>query len=395
MSAFFLDMLQGLTTLKLFGRSREQAGNIQEISSQYGKTTMEVLRTAFQTSLVLEWSATAATAMVALEVSFRLVNGSLPFFVAFSVLLLTPEFFLPLRRYALRYHAGARAKAAAERISAVLDTPEHAVLSQPGLGIKAPSLADGVLANIRFENVSFSYQDGQRPALANLTLTIAHGRTVALVGPTGAGKSTISSLLLRFIEPSSGVLTVGDSPLSAYTVEAWRTQIAWVPQHPYLFYGSVAENILRARPSASREEMLAASHAANAHEFILSLANGYQTQLGEKGVRLSGGQKQRIAIARAFLKDAPILIMDEATSHLDRENEALIATALATLMEGRTTIIIAHRLAMAYEADQIVVMDHGRVSQMGSHYDLIMQDGPYQSLYASYLGDSKSDGYQA
>ena len=394
MSAYFLDMLQGLPTLKLFGRSREQADNIKEISSQYGKTTMEVLRTAFQTSLVLEWSATAATAMVALEVSFRLVNGSLPFDIALAVLLLTPEFFLPLRSYALRYHAGAQAKAVAKRLSAILDTAEPTVghLSRIADTITHPF--EGPLADIRFEDVSFAYQDGQRPVLSNISLTIPHGRTVALVGPTGAGKSTISSLLLRFIEPSGGVITVGGTPLSGYALDIWRRQVAWIPQHPHLFYGSVAENILLARPAASKEKMLAASYAANAHEFIHSLPDGYDTQLGEKGIRLSGGQRQRIAIARAFLKDAPLLIMDEATSHLDTECEGLIAAALATLMQGRTTLIIAHRLALVYKADQIVVIDNGRVAQSGSHNDLLSQEGPYRHLYASYTGETELGEFQ-
>jgi thiol reductant ABC exporter CydD subunit len=394
MSAFFLDMLQGLPTLKLFGRSREQADNIEEISSQYGKTTMEVLRTAFQTSLVLEWSATAATAMVALEVSFRLVNGSLPFDVALAVLLLTPEFFLPLRRYALRYHAGAQAKAVAKRLSAVLDTAELTTSHLSRLADTIPYPLEGPLADICFEDVSFAYQNGQRPALSNISLTIPHGRSVALVGPTGAGKSTISSLLLRFIEPSGGVINIGSTPLLNYALDMWRSQVAWVPQYPYLFYGSVAENILLASPSASKEKMLAASYAANAHEFIHSLPYGYDTQLGEKGIRLSGGQRQRIAIARAFLKDAPFLILDEATSHLDTENEELIAAALSALVQGRTTLIIAHRLALVYKADQIVVMNNGRVTQCGSHEDLLSQEGPYRQLYASYSGETSVEGFQ-
>jgi ABC-type multidrug transport system fused ATPase/permease subunit len=250
------------------------------------------------------------------------------------------------------------------------------------------------VAGIRFENVSFAYQDGQRPALSQISLTIPHGHSVALVGPTGAGKSTISSLLLRFIEPSSGVITVSGTPLISYELDTWRHQVAWVPQHPHLFYGSVAENILLANPAASKEKMLAASHAANIHEFIHSLPEGYDTQVGEKGIRLSGGQRQRIAIARAFLKDAPLLIMDEATSHLDTESEGLIAAALEALMQERTTLIIAHRLVLAYKADQIVVMDNGRVTQSGSHDDLLSQEGPYRQLYTSYTGQTAVGGFQ-
>ena len=235
---------------------------------------MEVLRTAFQTSLVLEWSATAATAMVALEVSLRLLNRSLPFDVALAVLLLTPEFFLPLRRFALRYHAGAQAKAVAEHLTAVIDTGGPTPGYHSGLTDTRSHPAARPLADIRIQNVSFAYQDGQRPALSRISLTFPHGHTVALVGPTGAGKSTISNLLLRFIEPSSGTIFIGDTPLMTYAPDAWRQQIAWVPQHPHLSYSSVAENILLARPSADKEEMLAVASAANAHDFILSLPEG-------------------------------------------------------------------------------------------------------------------------
>lgn len=386
MSAFFLDMLQGLPTLKMFGRSREQAANIREISRHYGNTTMEVLRTAFQTALVLEWSATAATALVALEVSLRLMNGTLPFNIALAVLLLTPEFFLPLRRYALRYHSGARGKAAAERICAVLDKTPPPSAPAPDQESAPARLHPPPLAHIHFQDVSFAYQDGQRRALSHLTMDIPHGRSLALVGSTGAGKSTISNLLLRFINADSGAISVNGAPLKAIEKNQWRSQVAWVPQHPHLFYGSVAGNILLARPHATEDELLAAAQAANAHDFIQELPAGYDTQIGEQGVRLSGGQRQRIAIARAFLKDAPFLILDEATSHLDADSEKLVGDALLRLMQGRTVLIIAHRLALAYKADQIVVIENGRSVQSGTHNSMLAEDGPYRRLVNSYQG---------
>jgi thiol reductant ABC exporter CydD subunit len=393
MSAFFLDVLQGLATLKLFGRSREQAANIEEISRHYGKRTMEVLATAFQTSLVMEWAATAATAFVALEVSFRLMNGLLTFDRALAVLLLTPEFFLPLRQMAIKYHAGATGKAAAERIFAILDTPatvadphnSQFTIHDSPFTIPSPSLpdgrgsdgaaaslpdgrgsdgaaaslpdgrgSDGAAPAITFSNVAFAYDDGDRPALQDVSFTLPAGKITALVGPTGAGKSTVASLLLRFIEPTGGAILVDGAPLAGLDATAWRRQVAWTPQHPHLFDASVAENIRLARPAADDAAVIAAARAANAHDFILALPDGYATRLGERGARLSGGQRQRIAIARAFLKDAPLLLLDEPTAQLDAANAAALQDALARLMAGRTVLLITHQPEMAGLAQQVV-----------------------------------------
>ncbi|MBK8799060.1 MAG: ATP-binding cassette domain-containing protein [Anaerolineales bacterium] len=287
MSAFFLDMLQGLTTLKLFGRSKEQAATIEAISRQYGKTTMEVLATAFQTSLVMEWAATAATALVALEVSYRLMGGALPFAPALAVLLLTPEFFLPLRTLALRYHAGAAGKAALKRIDAILGEGQDDLTQRrreaekrregargegPGREREAARRKTGnhdstavqaskahfaprpsplaPLPLIRFDNVAYSY--GNRAALRGCSFTLTPGQRTALVGATGAGKSTIASLLLRFIEPQAGAIYSGDTPLAAIDPDRWRTQVAWVGQHPHLLQGSVLDNLRLARPGATQ-----------------------------------------------------------------------------------------------------------------------------------------------
>ena len=354
MSAFFLDVLQGIATLKLFGRSREQAANIEEISRHYGKSTMEVLATAFQTSLVMEWAATAATAFVALEVSFRLIHGMLPFDRALAVLLLTPEFFLPLRQMAIKYHAGATGKAAAARIFALLDAPDPAPTS-PFTNHQSPfALPSSLPPAIAFRNVTHAYAGGDRPALRDFSFTLPAGQITALIGPTGAGKSTVASLLLRFIEPSGGAILVDGAPLTGLDAAIWRRQVAWVPQHPHLFDDSVAANIRLARPTADDAAVIAAAQAANAHEFILALPDGYATRLGERGVRLSGGQRQRIAIARAFLKDAPLLLLDEPTAQLDAANIAAIQDALARLMAGRTVLLITHQAEMAGLAQQVV-----------------------------------------
>jgi len=383
MSAFFVDMLHGIATLKMFGRSEEQVGNIEAVSRTYGDTTMEVLRTAFQTALVIEWGGTVATALVAVEVSLRLMAGTMPFERALAVLIITPEFFLPLRQLAIRYHAGTAGTAVAERMLVILDTPDT-VRRSP---IAAPPVAPGPLIappvappEIRFEDVRFAYDSGRRPALRGLDLTIGAGRTVALVGETGAGKSTVGSLLLRFIDADEGSISVDGAPLGSIEPSAWRRTVAWVPQAPHLLTGSVADNIRLARSDATMDEVMAAASEAHADEFIRALPDGYETPLGEAGFRLSGGQQQRLAIARAFLRDAPFVILDEATSHLDAASEKAIGDAIGRLVRRRTVLIISHRLRLAGIADEVVVLDAGRAVEAGPPSRLLLRDGPYRRL---------------
>jgi ATP-binding cassette subfamily C protein CydD len=375
MSASFLDILQGIATLKMFGRSREQIRTIRDVSQRYGTATMKVLRTAFETAFVLEMCTTIATALVAVEISLRLMDGGLPFQRALTVLILTPEFFQPLRQLSVRYHAGTAGSAAAERIFAILDTPT----GETEAGPRSITRAKPLTFDIRFESVSYAYDDGQRPALNGLSLCIPHGQTVALVGATGAVKTTVAKLLLRFIEPDSGSITAGEMPLSSLDPVAWRSQVAWVPQRPHLFYGTVEENIRLADPHATHEAVVAAATAAHAHGFIEALPNGYGTLIGERGARLSGGEKQRLAIARAFLKDAPFLVLDEATSHLDSESEAMIRDAIERLLNGRTALIIAHRLKLVCAADAVVVMDKGRVIESDAPQTLLDQIDQYET----------------
>lgn len=384
MSAHFLDVLQGLPTLKLFGRSKEQAQTIETISQQYGNSTMQVLRTAFQTSLVLEWGATAATALVAIQVSVRLMSGLLPFEIALAVLLLTPEFFQPLRNLAIKYHAGTTGKAALERVYAILDASSAQVIVNSDAPLTRAKEIPATI-NLFFENVSVWY-DNERRALDGFTLNLAHGQTLALVGETGAGKTTVANLLLRFVEPTQGKILCDGVPLRELDADAWRAHIAYVSQHPHLFHGTAAENLQIAKPGATRAEMMAAARAAHIHDFIETLPRGYDTLLGERGARLSGGQRQRLALARAFLKNAPLLILDEATSHLDAETEEQIRASLASFMRTRTTIIIAHRLTLAQDADLIAVMEQGRIVEQGTPRALLTQNGKYENLRLAYEG---------
>jgi ATP-binding cassette, subfamily C, bacterial CydD len=354
MSAHFLDVLRGLTTLKLFGRSAEQADTIAAIGRRYGSAAMDVLRTAFQTTLVLEWGATAATALVAIEASVRLMAGELAFGRALALLLLAPEFFAPIRRLSAEYHAGRAGSAAASRIYEILDVPGR--LAAPLVGSGLPSRFD-----VRFEGVRVAFEDGGRVALDGCSFEISEGSALALVGPTGAGKTTVANLLLRFVEPDAGRVVVGGLPLARIDAARWRTRVAHVPQHPYLFHGSVAENLRLGRPDASDDELIAAAMAANAHGFVSRLPNGYDTPVGEAGFRLSGGERQRLAIARAFLRDAPLLVLDEPTANLDEESGETVLDALRALARSRTVLLISHRPEPLLVADRIVSMNEGRV----------------------------------
>lgn len=403
MSAHFLDVLQGLTTLKILGRSQAQANNIRRITSQYQDVTMAVLRIAFLSALALELLATISVAIVAVAIGLRVLNGGMPFATAFFILILAPEFYIPLRLLGQRFHAGMEGTAAAQRIFAILYRPVPDTE-------KTTAVTNLTAAALKLENVSCTYAAERGPALHNINLTVLPGEHVALVGASGAGKSTIANLLLGFITPDDGRLLVAagsgkqisqinadenntsvsgrvtpypdkeNLDFNPATAASWRGQIAWVPQMPTLFHDTIAANIALGRPSATQAEITAAARSARIHEFIISLPEGYETIIGERGTRLSGGQAQRLALARAFLQDAPFLILDEPTSHLDPATEADLQAAAEKLLHGRTALIIAHRLSTIAHADKIIVLEHGRIRQTGTHAQLIQQEGPYKQL---------------
>ena len=375
LSAHFLDSLQGLTTLKELGRSKEHANSIAEASNRFRDVTLSVLRVTFLSALVLELVATVSTAVVAVEVGLRLLYGHLAFQQAFFLLLLAPEFYIPLRMLGLRFHAGMAGTTAARRIFEILDIKEEGMTSR-----KLHDTGSTVFSVLTLFALSYKYPGEAEPALQDLTLEIHAGEHVALVGRSGAGKSTLAALLLRFIHPDSGLITINHQPLMNIPLEAWRSLIAWVPQDPFLFHDTLAANLRLARPAATDEQLAAAAHAAHLDEFITSLPQGYVTVIGDEGARLSRGQAQRLALARAFLKNAPILILDESTSNLDPEQEVLVESALHALMRGRTVITIAHRLNTVFQADRIFVLEKGCLAEAGTHRELLEQHGVYASL---------------
>ncbi|MEO8612042.1 MAG: thiol reductant ABC exporter subunit CydD [Chloroflexota bacterium] len=377
LGAHFLDVMQGLTTLKLFNRSRYQIVTIQRFTDQFREATMRVLRVAFLSALTLEMLATLSVAIVAVEIGVRLINGGIAFDQALFLLIIAPEFYLPLRALGAKFHNVTEGKAAAERLYEVLDTSSSTHLPETILPVLSKM-------HIRFENITFAYDDGARPVLNQLSFTIQAEQHIALIGTSGSGKTTIANLLLRFIQPNSGKITVDGNDLAHIPIEAWREQIGWVSQSPYLFNSTIAENIRFSLPDASESHIIAAAQAAGAHEFIVQMPDGYQTQCGEHGLRLSGGQAQRIALARAFLRDAPLLILDEPTSQLDPDSEANIIQSLEQNMRGRTVLLITHRLNAAVHADQIILIDKGTIVEQGTHEQLIASGGHYAHLAASY-----------
>lgn len=380
LSAHFLDSLQGLTTLKELGRSKEQAQSIAESSAHFRDVTLNVLRVTFLSSLVLELVATVSTAIVAVEVSLRLLYGHLDFQSALFLLFLAPEFYIPLRMLGLRYHAGMAGTSAAKRIYEILDTEEAREESGEAIVDSVPQDTKLLFSKIRFTNLSYTYPGDTRPALQDVNLEIRAGEHVALVGHTGAGKSTLAALLMGFMRPDLGRLTVDNKPVNVLPLVVWRKQIAWVPQNPHLFHDTISANLRLAKPEATEVELTGAARAACLDEFIHTLPAGYETVIGEEGTRLSGGQAQRLALARGFLKDAPILIMDEPTSGLDPENEALLVESAHRLMEGRTVLTIAHRLNTVYRADRIFVLKNGRLVESGTHRELVAMGGVYSDL---------------
>ena len=386
LSAHFLDVVQGLATLRAHRREAAQAQTLADVGERYRAETMATLRVAFMSALVLELCAMIGTALVAATVGVQLVAGDIGLQAGLAVLLLAPELYGPLRLVGQQFHSSAEGSAAAERIFAVLDRPPAlagppATSPDRGTGERggaAPEPADAVAADhaipggtrlvpdpahapVRLQAVSYEYPGRPGEVLHELDLELRPGEITALVGPSGAGKSTVARLLLRLADPTAGRVLCGGQDLRELDPDAWRAQVAWVPQRPRLFAGSVAENIRLAAPRAGDAEVQRAAQAAGAAGFIDTLPQGMATQIGDGGRRLSAGQRERIALARAFLADAPLLVLDEPTAHLDADSARSVGEALEDLARGRTTLLIAHDPALADRADRVLQLRDGRI----------------------------------
>ncbi|MFG2402001.1 thiol reductant ABC exporter subunit CydD [Streptomyces lydicus] len=376
----FLDVVAGLPTLRAFGRERHQTRVVGEMADAHRRASLRTLRVAFLSSFVLETVATLSVALVAVPVGLRLLGGEVDLRTALVVLFLAPEAYLPLRAAGAAFHDSAEGIAVAERVFALLDDPEDTD------GPEEPEEPDGLkgdgrpghedvptaraarrapvpparTAHLRLDEVTVHYPGRAAPALRGVSLSVRPGEHLALVGPSGAGKSTLLALLLGFVTPTSGRVTADGTDLARLDPDAWRARVAWVPQRPHLFAASVADNIRLGRPDASDAEVRQAARAASADRFVEELPEAYATVLGERGAGLSAGQRQRIALARAFLKDAPVLLLDEPTAHLDAGSEAAVTRATVALMRGRTSVVVAHRTSLLPHADRVVTLRAGR-----------------------------------
>jgi len=352
LSDHFLDVVRGLPTLRVFNRGAAQSDRIEAVSEAYRRTTMETLRVSFLSGAVLDLAATLATALVAVTLGVRLVEGSVGFRPALTVLLLTPELYVPLRSLAAQFHVSADGLAAAERILDLTETPDTRPLGTD----RVPS----AWRSLRLHGVSLENAGRGGKVLDGFDLTIGRGEVVALVGPSGAGKSTVAALLLGLRSPDSGTISVDGTDLGTLDLRSWRAQVAWLPQRPSVFRGSVRDNITIGNPTATGEQLEWASRAAGLDEVVGELPRGYETPIGEGARGLSAGETRRLALARALARAAHLLILDEPTANLDADSAAAIAASIRELDPDQAVLLIAHSPELARSADRIVRIEHGR-----------------------------------
>jgi ATP-binding cassette subfamily B protein/subfamily B ATP-binding cassette protein MsbA len=375
LNALLNDNLSGIREIKAFTREEDEAKRVHTGIDNYRRSLLNALKLMATFQPFVEFTSSIGTLIVIFFGGRLALQGILPIADLVAFFLYLESFYSPVRNLSGAWEAVQSSLAGADRVAGLLAEPR-----EPQTVRGAAPATGRVRGDFAFKNVSFEYTEGVT-VLENVSLEIPAKSVVALVGPTGVGKTTLVSLIPRFYDVTSGVITLDGRDLCDYTLDSLRQQISIVLQDVFLFYGTVRENMLFGRPNADETEMIAAAKAANAHDFIADLPEGYDTLIGERGVKLSGGQKQRLSIARALLKDAPILILDEATSSVDTETEQLIQQALDRLVQGRTTIIIAHRLSTIRNADKIVVLEDKSIREMGTHEELLKLGGLYKRLY--------------
>ena len=389
----YLDTLRGLVTLKILSQSKPYAGILEKINDGYRKDTLRVLKVTFLSAFVLEIIATISVAIIAVEIGLRLLYGSYSFQTAFVILLIIPEFYNPLRQLSLKFHASNKGVAASQSLFEFLRIEEwDGVVSVPlkGESDEAEYLKH-ILDNqfvIRYNQVSYQYPERDVPAVADISFEFNKGNHLAVVGETASGKSTLVNLFLKFIDPDIGEISINGYPINDIDVKQWLSQIAYVSHRPYIFSGTIADNVTMDKGSIDEDRIWKALFRVQLDGWVKSLENGIHTQVGEEGFGLSSGQSQRLVLARAFFKNAPIMVMDEPTSAVDPETEMFLQNSHRLLSEGKTVFSIAHRLATVYRADIILVMKNGRLIERGSHSNLMDVRGEYFQMVKHYGGVS-------
>ena len=380
-AAELLDSIQGLATLKAFGRSRDRAEILSTKAHELFRSTMWVLGTNTLARGITDTAIAVGAAAALVLGAYRVEAGDMALASLLMILMMGVEIFRPMRDLRTVLHEGMVGLSAAQGIYRLFD-------AEPPVSDAPARAVSDIEPSVAFDTVQFRYPGTSRTVHDTLSFDVRAGERVGIVGPSGSGKSSIVRLLLRFFDPQAGVVRIGSHDLRTLPFAEIRQRVAVVQQDAFLFHGSIGDNIRQGRPDADQRSVEDAARAANIHDFIAGLPNGYDTQVGEKGIKLSGGQRQRVAIARALLRDAPILVLDEALSAVDAENEAAIQSALDTLMKGRTTLVLAHRLSSVIGCDRILVLDDGRVAEQGTHAELMALDGVYARLMAEQAQDA-------
>ena len=378
LGVYFLDTLQGLATLKALGQSQKRTLEVRETSDQYRVITMNVLRITFLTALVLELVATLSTAVVAVEIGLRLLYGRIEFQQAFFILLIAPDFYLPMRTLSLRYHAGMTGVTAAEKIYQLLDTPERKI-DLPASKHNLATLMEGDY-QLEVRDLSLTYSGQATAALNQISFSLNKGKHYALVGPSGSGKSSLARLLLRFIEPDGGQILLNSEDIHAWSKEEWRRLVGWIPQKPALLNDSLINNITLGMDCFSQVDLAQAIEAAGLFDLIARLPEGGRTPLLESGYRFSGGEIQRIALARGVLRNPRLIVMDEPMEHLDPEGSEALSRSFSDFMHGKTSITIAHRLSTILHADEIIFLQSGQLMGFGTHSHLLETCPEYRSF---------------
>lgn len=371
---YFFDRVQGLTQLKLFNATRLELKQIAKISDDFRHATLSVLKIAFLSSFALEFLATISVALVAVIIGFRLFFGTLDFATGFVVLLLAPEFYLPLRQLGSHYHARLQGISAAADMLIILNAPLPEQQSE-----HTTDKISATISSITVNNLSFTYPNSDE-GIKNINLSLPNKGLIAVVGSSGSGKSTLFDCLLGFHPEVIKHISINQQILSTAHIGQLQSHIAWIPQSATLFYDTIAANIKLAKPNATQQELEHAAMQAGALGFIKALPDGFNTLIGEQGEGLSGGQKQRIALARAFIKQAPVLVLDEPTAHLDSETEQVIQHAIADYAKNNLVLVIAHRLNTVKNAEQLIVMHNGKIAQQGCFNSLAAEDGEFATL---------------